>query len=101
MFNIDTLSVLAIVGMVLLFISKKPWANRTFSYQKQTDNGETVHMSANFSIWDSQAAMQRKAAALFKLGDDRLAFVDERFKAALAAAEEAQTNEAQKVKQIK
>lgn len=83
----------AVYCSILFFLVKKPWVTKTLSVQKQTDNGETVVLSTNFSTWDTGPVMKRKADELFRLADDRLAYVDARFKAQLAAAEAEQTQQ--------
>lgn len=58
---------------------KKSKYNRTITIGKVTEDGEQVSTLFNLSSDDSEAEVARKLSQAYQIGDDRRAFVHQRF----------------------
>lgn len=64
---------------------KKIFITNSITVSRMTQDGETVAVHANFTVFDSYEVKRAKLFELAQLGDDRLRFCDDKFKAHLEA----------------
>lgn len=62
----------------------------TFSYNKETDNGEHVALNVNLYSWESEEVRFEKIQRILALGDRRRKFTQDRFNRMVRKAQEAQ-----------
>lgn len=68
-----------------LTVIKRLFVSESITISRQTQDGETVVLHSNFTVFDSKTARHAKTNALGSIGDERLRFCDERFKTHLQA----------------
>lgn len=67
-----------------LSLKKKSMVSQSISVSRMTQDGETVVIHGNFFEDESYESKRSKMMELAQLGDDRLKFCDDRFKALIA-----------------
>ncbi len=90
----EVLSLLILVAFLVNKV-KALFVSSVASITRETDQGEHMQISANFSIFDNEEKRTEKLQALFGLGDARRKFCHDRFQSLISDAQ------AEKAKQLK